>query len=191
MTRVYLIRHGEPESGWGQGGDPDPGLSVRGRAQAEQARDALLALPAPLRPDRVVSSPLRRCRETAAPFAAALGLQPAIDDAVGEVPTPAGLPPANRPTWLRRAFEGRWSEIVGDRDYEAWRRAVTDAVRGHAGAAVFSHYVAINAVLSFIQDDERVIVARPDHASVHALELGPDGRLSLTDLGREAATQVL
>lgn len=190
MRRVYLIRHGEPESTWG-GGDPDPGLSARGRTQAEHARDALLSLPQRERPRLVVSSPLRRCRETAAPFAQALDRESRIDACVGEVPTPAALPEAERGAWLRRAFEGRWREIQGDRDYDAWRRQVAAAVAGHAGAAVFSHFVAINAVLSLAQGDDRVVVARPDHASIHTLEIGPDGRLTLVERGREAATQVL
>ena len=191
MRRVYLIRHGEPQSGWGQAGDPDPGLSDRGREQAEAARDALLALPPELRPVRVVSSPIRRCRETAAPLAAALGVEPEIDPAVGEVPTPADLPEAERPAWLRRAFEGRWSDIRGDRDYDQWRRAVAEAAARHAGVAVFSHFVAINAVLSWAAGEERVVVARPDHASIHAFEVSDEGVLTLVEQGREARTGVL
>jgi len=34
MTRVYLIRHGEPRSAWG-GEDPDPGLDEQGWVEAE------------------------------------------------------------------------------------------------------------------------------------------------------------
>ena len=65
MSRVYLIRHAKPSATWG-GDDDDPGLDDTGKAQAEAAAKALLALPPQLRPVRVVSSPLRRCRETAA-----------------------------------------------------------------------------------------------------------------------------
>ena len=71
MARLYIIRHGKPASTWG-GADDDPGLDETGRAQAEAARDWLLALPPGHRPKRVASSPLRRCRETAEPTAAAL-----------------------------------------------------------------------------------------------------------------------
>ena len=190
MQRVYVIRHGEPASTWG-GEDGDPGLSEKGRTQAEAARNALLALPEGLRPTRVVTSPLRRCRETAEPTAAALGLEAVVDPAVGEIPTPAGLSPAERGPWLQRAFEGRWTEIQGDLDYQDWRRAVAEAVARHRGAAVFSHYVALNAALSWAAGDDRVHFARPDHASIHAFEVNSDGRLVLVEQGRQAATEVL
>jgi broad specificity phosphatase PhoE len=190
MLRLYLIRHAEPESTWG-GGDPDPGLSEKGRRQAEAARDALLALPDALRPERVVSSPLRRCRETAERYAEAIGAEVVIDPRVGEIPAPSALSEAERGPWLRRAFEGRWSEIEGDIDYGRWRRDVVAALAGHRGAAVFSHYVAINAALSFAAGEERVHHARPDHASLHVLDALADGSLTLVEQGREAATQVL
>src|ERR1700679_791727 len=90
MSRVYLIRHAKPSATWG-GDDDDPGLDDAGKAQAEAAAKALLALPPGLRPTRVVSSPLRRCRETAAPFAAAIGAEVEIDPNVGEIPSPAAL----------------------------------------------------------------------------------------------------
>ena len=70
MQTLFLIRHGKPAAVWGEA-DDDPGLDDAGRAQAEAARDHLLSLPEDQRPSRVVSSPLRRCRETAAPTAEA------------------------------------------------------------------------------------------------------------------------
>ena len=60
----------------------------------------------------------------------------------------------------------------------------------HEGAAVFSHYVALNAAVSSALGDERVMAFRPDHCSVTVFEPG-DGGLILIDKGREAATQVL
>ena len=190
MLNLYLIRHAEPSATWGDD-EADPGLSERGREQAEAARDALLAMPEALRPMRVVSSPLRRCRETAQPYADALGVEVEIDPRVGEVPTPASVPHEERADWLRKAFAGKWADIVGDRDYTDWRREVAEAVAGHRGAAVFSHYVAINAALSFAAGDERVHHARPDHASIHTFDALTDGALTLVEAGREAATQVL
>jgi broad specificity phosphatase PhoE len=189
MSRIYLIRHARPSAGWG-GADDDPGLDPIGLTQAKSAADQLLALPDALRPTSVVSSPLRRCQETAAPFAAAIDVPIEIDAAVGEVPTPAALASDERGPWLREAFAGRWSDIKGDLDYEAWRAAVMMAVAGRPGAAVFSHFVAINAVMTGIAGEPRVIMLRPDHASITTLEL-KDGRLLLVEAGREAATQVL
>ena len=59
---LYLIRHGKPAAAWGD--DDDPGLDETGRAQAKAVAETLMALPESKRPRSVVSSPLRRCRET-------------------------------------------------------------------------------------------------------------------------------
>lgn len=189
MGRLFLIRHGRPASAWGST-DDDPGLDETGAAQARAVTDLLLALPGGERPLNVVSSPLRRCRETAQPLADALGVAVAIDPAVGEIPTPVGLSQAERPAWLRAAFAGAWSDIQGDLDYDLWRRTVAAAVAGRARSAVFSHFVAINAVLSVLSGDERVIGFRPDHTSVTTLQSG-EGGLRLIERGHEAATGVL
>jgi broad specificity phosphatase PhoE len=189
MARIYLIRHARPSTSWG-GDDDDPGLDDQGWAQARAAAGALLALPELVRPTQVAASPLRRCRETAAPFAEAIAAEVSIVPAVGEIPTPAGLDPAERGPWLRLAFSGSWRDVEGDLDYEAWRLGVVEAVAARPGAAIFSHFVAINAVVTALQGLERMIVLRPDHASITTLELGDDG-LRVVELGREAATQVL
>jgi broad specificity phosphatase PhoE len=189
MPRFYMIRHGKPAAVWG-GADDDPGLDDTGRAQAEAARDRLLALPPGERPKRVVSSPLRRCRETAEPTARALGVEVEIDPIVGEIATPAALAASDRPAWLRKAFEGTWREIEGDIDYDAWRDAIVAFLRGRGDTAVFSHFVAINAVVSRLADDDRVIAFRPDHTSITVLETDGDG-LTLIERGPEAQTGVL
>jgi len=187
--RLFLIRHGKPAAAWGEA-DDDPGLDDTGRGQAAAVAARLLDLPDGKRPTRVVSSPLRRCRETAQPLADALGVAVEIDAAVGEIPTPKALSGASRPEWLRGAFAGTWSDIKGDIDYEAWRHGVAEAVATRAGAAVFSHFVAINAVVSLIGGEDRVITFRPDHTSVTALAV-EEGRLALVSLGGEAVTEVL
>lgn len=189
MPRLYLIRHGKPAANWG-GHDDDPGLDDTGRGQAVAARDVLLGLPAAQRPKLVVSSPLARCRETAEPTARALGVDVEIDPAVGEIPTPAALAPDARPEWLRQAFQGRWQDIAGDLDYDAWRRTIATSLVARGDTAVFSHFVAINAVVSHLTGDDRVVGFRPDHTSITILET--DGRtLQLIERGREASTGVL
>ena len=187
--RLYLIRHGKPAAAWGEA-DDDPGLDETGRAQAVAVAERLLALPDGERPTAVVSSPLRRCRETAQPLADRLGVAVDIEAAVGEIPTPAGLAASERPAWLRAAFGGTWSDIIGDIDYDQWRQNTSRAVTGMPGTAVFSHFVAMNGVVSVIRGDERVIGFRPDHTSVTTLDTDGD-TLTLVDLGAEAVTGVL
>ena len=64
MPRLILVRHGRAAAGWGA--DLDPGLDELGRTQAENVAKVL----APQGPLPIVTSPLRRCQETAAPLAA-------------------------------------------------------------------------------------------------------------------------
>lgn len=189
MSKVYMIRHGKPASTWGDA-DPDPGLDETGRAQAQAAARTLMDLPAAERPRQVISSPLRRCRETAQPFADALGVPVIIDPRVGEIPTPKALSAEERPGWLKAAFAGLWRDMTGDMDYLDWRASVSAAVASYAGSAVFSHYVAINAAVSLSQNDDRVLCCTPDHASI--LTFTVDGsQLELLSLGQQAETQVL
>ncbi|HEY1448180.1 MAG TPA: histidine phosphatase family protein [Caulobacteraceae bacterium] len=189
MTHLFIIRHGRPSATWG-GGDDDPGLDAEGERQAMAATQTLMALPPDERPTRVVSSPLRRCRETARPFADALNIEAEIIEVVGEIPTPRAFGPATRGEWLRRSLQGNWSEIDGDIDYDLWRRSVFEAVRIRPRTAIFSHFVAINAVLSVIEGRDQVISFRPDHTSITVLDVTGDG-LRIVDRGREAATSVL
>jgi broad specificity phosphatase PhoE len=191
MPRLYMIRHGRPSSGWGDAPDADPGLDDGGHAQARGAADALLALPIVQRPIRVFSSPLRRCRETAQPFADAIGAPVHIEPRFGEIPTPSALTAEERGPWLRNAFQINWTEVKGDLDYDLWRRAVGEAMaEQNANAAIFSHFVAINAALSCVTGEPGVLTFRPDHASITVFELA-GGRLSLVERGPEAQTQVL
>ena len=189
MSRVYMIRHGKPAATWGDD-DLDPGLDADGKAQAERAADRLMALPEGERPTRVFASPLRRCRETAQPFADRIGVPVEIDPRFGEIPSPAALGPKERGDWLRAAFQGEWAQMRGDIDYDAWRRTVAEAVAEQADAAVFSHFVAINAAVSCVTGEARVLSFRPDHVSMSVFDT-TGGRLVLVERGPEAATQVL
>jgi broad specificity phosphatase PhoE len=113
-----------------------------------------------------------------------------VEPAVAEIPTPAGLEGAARSQWLREAFQVSWSEVEGG-DYAAWRAGVAKALIGAAPAAVFSHFVAINAAVSFAEGHDRVRACQPGHASITVLEADGEGGLRLIALGAQAETQVL
>ncbi|MFJ9414388.1 bifunctional RNase H/acid phosphatase [Streptomyces sp. NPDC101227] len=80
-----LLRHGEtaltPEKRFSGSGGGDPELSAVGRRQAEATAAALAARGTV---QAVVSSPLRRCRETAGAVAARLGLEVRIEEGLRE-----------------------------------------------------------------------------------------------------------
>jgi probable phosphoglycerate mutase len=80
-----LLRHGEtpltPEKRFSGSGGTDPSLSPMGRHQAEGAAAALAARGTI---EEIVSSPLKRCRETAEAIAARLNLDVRIEDGLRE-----------------------------------------------------------------------------------------------------------
>ncbi|MFF8502238.1 bifunctional RNase H/acid phosphatase [Streptomyces anulatus] len=82
---LVLLRHGEtaltPEKRFSGSGGTDPELSATGRGQAERAAEHFAALGTV---QAIVSSPLRRCRETAAAVADRLGLDVRIDEGLRE-----------------------------------------------------------------------------------------------------------
>ncbi|MEU8900477.1 histidine phosphatase family protein [Nocardia sp. NPDC048505] len=94
-TTLLLLRHGEtaltPEKRF-SGSGADPALSATGQGQAAAAAE-LLATRRTVH--AIVSSPLRRCRETAAAAARRLGLEVGID---------ADLREADFGSWEGRTF---------------------------------------------------------------------------------------
>lgn len=78
MARVHLFRHGEVETGPARvcRGITDVALSARGQAQSARLAERFLAEHG--RPDRVLSSDLRRCRELAERFEAPVELLPGL-----------------------------------------------------------------------------------------------------------------
>ena len=75
-------------------------------------------------------------------------------------------------------------------ELQAWRQGVLAAVEKLTDeTAVFSHFIAINAVVGLLTGDDRVVVFRPGHASITKLSR-VGGKLRVAELGNEAATVV-
>ncbi|MEL7547886.1 MAG: histidine phosphatase family protein [Pseudomonadota bacterium] len=178
---IVFVRHGEAAAGWGD--HPDPGLSDKGWTQAEKVAETLEALNI----QHVFSSPMQRCQETASAFAKRTGSSVRIEPNVSEIPTPPNTP--DRVTWLRTLMSGDWDgseDIVLD-----WRNNLLrciEALPDHS--VVFSHFVAINALVGHLEGTDAVMVFRPDHCSTTILETSPTG-LILQQRGAEAGTNVL
>lgn len=183
MTRAYLVRHGRAAAGWDS--DPDPGLDDLGRMQAEGVARRL----APLGPLALVSSPLLRCRETAAPLAGEWGVDARVEPAVAEIPSPEGVAMADRVEWLRAAMAGTWSALGAP--YTAFRDGVVAAVAGLGeDTVVCSHFIAINAVIGAAVGDDRLVIRSLDNCSVTVVDVAADGGLTLVEGGHEADTLI-
>jgi broad specificity phosphatase PhoE len=181
VTRLLLVRHGKAAAGWYE--HHDPGLDDTGRAQALAVGTVLASAdPVPL-----VSSPLRRARETARSLEEAWGRDAAVLPAVGEIPSPID-DLATRGEWLASVMRGGWADV--DATLQEWRTTLIDALLGAPGdLVVFTHFVAINVAVGAALGDDRVVVFAPDNCSVTTLDV-VDGRLVLVSLGDEAATTV-
>jgi broad specificity phosphatase PhoE len=178
---LYLVRHGRASAGFAEA--QDPGLDEVGRMQAEAIAQEL----APLGPLPILTSPLRRARETAAPLATLWGVQAQVEHAVAEIPTPTTDLQA-RSTWLHQALRGCWSELPVA--YQHWREQVVAALIAlNTPAVVTTHFVAINAAVSLAMGDDRMVCFEPDHCSSTVFEVRA-GKLQLVALGRQRATQI-
>lgn len=117
---LVLLRHGEtaltPEKRFSGSGGTDPELSATGRDQAARAAEHFAALGTV---QEIVSSPLRRCRETAAAVADRLGLDVRIDEELRETDFGA---------WEGLTF-GEVRERYGD-DLTAWLASPDTAPTG-------------------------------------------------------------
>jgi len=172
--QLLLVRHALPQRNeHGQGSDPelsDVGIQQAGRLSAALARYPLA---------RLVSSPQRRAVQTAAPVAAALGLQVDIDDRFAEYDRDlAGYVPiehlrTERPQDWARMADG---QLPGGVDEDAFRARIGAAVADVVAAAdhddtvaVFSHGGVINVLLHEILGTRRLLSFPIDYVSVTRL----------------------
>ncbi len=179
MPRIFLVRHGHAAAGFGE--DMDPGLDDLGRSQAEAAAERLKGLG----PRRILSSPLKRARETAIPLAKIWARTPVIEAAVAEIPSPKGVSLEQRVAWLRKLMAGSWRDVTPE--LAAWREACIAAVAALTeDAVIFSHYVAINVLTGAATNDDRVVVFSPEYCAVTSFD-NAGGKLRLLDKGSEAS----
>lgn len=181
MALIYFVRHGKAAAGFSE--DIDPGLSDVGRAQALAVAARLIgAVPVDL-----ISSPMRRARETAEPVEKALRQNPRISQAVAEIPSPA-LDLSERGEWLRRAMRGTWADLSPE--HQKWRQGVVDALLELPNdSIIFSHFIAINAAVTHALKDPRMVCFAPENCSVTLLD-NAGGRLRVIELGEQAVTSV-
>lgn len=156
MTLVLLIRHGHTPTagriltGWARGVH----LSERGRAEAEDLVRRLEGVPL----EAIYSSPLERCRETAAPLAKARGLPVRVRRDLLEV---------NYGEWSGRSIR----QLARTRAWRAVQRTPS-AVRFPGGETLPEVQArAIDAVRDITQAHPDGVVAVVTHADVVRLAL--------------------
>lgn len=176
-----MVRHGRAAAGFGDA--LDPGLDALGQEQARVTAKRLNELgPLP-----IVSSPLKRARETAAPLAELWKREPLIEEAVAEIPSHSQTL-ADRAQWLREFMAGSWRDAP--MELAAWRENAISAIAALSqDTVIFSHFIAINVAVGAAVGEDKVVVFSPDNCSVTVLE-SSGGSLRLIEQGHEAVTKV-
>jgi probable phosphomutase (TIGR03848 family) len=196
MATLLLVRHGHTDAagkrltGWA----PGVHLNELGRRQADRLVDRLDGI----RVDAIVSSPLERCRETAAPLAKARGRRVAVRRAWIEVGygdwTGRSISQLRRTRLWRRVmstpsnvrFPGGESLLeVQARAVDAAVGLATDHPRGTI--VVFSHADVIRLLVAQLAgihaDHLQRLSIDPASITAVALSAGPPRLLTLNDTG--------
>ncbi|MGY1809489.1 histidine phosphatase family protein [Blastococcus sp. SYSU D00669] len=191
MTELLLVRHGLPASGVVQ-----PPLAPEGVEQARRLGSWLKGEDV----DVLVTSPMRRARETADVMAAQMGR--AVDAVVDDLREwDTDLPPRAYtaveemgPTDPRAVAiaEGRYDEFVPSLDREAFRRRVAGCLielfeRWPVGRLVaVGHGGAINAMVGGVLGIPALFWHNPGYTSVARLRRMPGGRVVVVSVNETA-----
>jgi 2,3-bisphosphoglycerate-dependent phosphoglycerate mutase len=189
---LILVRHAEPVKIVDADGPADPVLAERGVKQAERLAAYLGEEPV----GAVWSSPMQRARETAAPLAAALGVDVVVDSELAEWDREAtSYIPIEE---LKASGDGRWAAMVEGSfeesgvDPVAFREGVVTAIEhiitGNPGGsvAVVCHGGVINVYLAHILGIERPLWFEPKYTSIHRVLASRRGDRSLQALNETA-----
>jgi broad specificity phosphatase PhoE len=122
--------------------------------------------------------------------------QPArVLHAVRELPSPAGMPVAERGAWLRTALVGT-IDSLGSAQI-AWRDGIIEALSelsARSDAVIVSHFVVNNAVVAHANGDRRVCVFRPAHTSITIVDVERSdsgaATIRVVELGGERITSI-
>jgi broad specificity phosphatase PhoE len=194
-VELLLIRHAEPvRIGPGSAAGPaDPHLTERGRAQADRLAAWLATEPV----DVVLSSPLRRARDTAGPVGRALGVDVEVVDGLMEYDAHADfyipveeLRETRDHHWTAM-IEGRWDELGGEPPDQFRARIVpcVDAVIERfpgATVAAVCHGGVINVYLAALLGLDRHLWFHPEYTSISRVAAARTGERSVVTLNETA-----
>lgn len=181
MTELLLVRHALPQSGI-----TDPGLGDEGRDQAERLAAWLGAEEI----DAIVTSPMRRARETSAVLEKALQFEapvlPDLREWDRDVPTPLIYHPieqmASTDPRAQAIAEGRFEDFVPELDLPAFQARARDVLdQVFTGWPVdrvvaVSHGGIINAMVAAILGIPQVFWFNPGYTSVTRVARLASGR---------------
>ena len=196
MSRLlYLIRHGRSDFGsremstMPRGDQWDPPLSEEGRRQSELLAIRLRVME--LQPSAVYCSPLRRARETVAPYAEAAGLEVTYDEELIEAHIGGweGLPfeeIVSSDTELVRLVVNQqpiWHRSPGGETMPEFRVRVVTAIEGILGnhpegdVVIVAHGGVINAYCGEVVGLPNEMFFLPENTSINSIVLEGERRI--------------
>tara|TARA_B100000965_G_scaffold276856_1_gene234657 strand:+ start:527 stop:1117 length:591 start_codon:yes stop_codon:yes gene_type:complete len=195
MIKIYLVRHGEATEGWTS---QDPSLSELGKSQAQSLMTVMDSVvdESSINNTNVLSSPLKRCKETASLALQKKYLEIVINDNFRELPSPT-LDLEKRVNWLRRILPLTWSELLKDKEtidsgvnFNQWKKNIMSNIYSlKKDTIIFTHFVVINAVIGEILKSNKIINFQPANCSITEISK-INGKLKIVKLGKSLESKV-
>lgn len=166
---LIIVRHGRPEHVEDAVGAADPDLAEIGHRQAELVGAHLAGTGV----DVIISSPLARARQTAAPLARLLDMEPAILDGVAEYDRhDSTYVPAEIARENKDEFWGDPLSALGEAEKSGWISGVVAAFEGiivdNPGrkVAVFCHGMVTSVWFAHTLKIDDMVRFTPDYCGV-------------------------
>jgi 2,3-bisphosphoglycerate-dependent phosphoglycerate mutase len=197
-VELVIVRHGRPESQQVTEGTADPGLAASGIAQARATGQFL----AGEHIDAIVSSPMRRARETAQPLAEHLGIDPLIVPDLAEVDAhktfymPSEEYTPDHP-FIMEMRDDPMSMFSHHGGFEAWRNKVVTAfdevVAMHKGktVAVFCHGMVTTTYLTAVLGHDDPFRLHPAYCAITRVTASSNGLRTAKSINETAHIRTL
>jgi broad specificity phosphatase PhoE len=186
---LFLVRHGRVDFDARdrfrespRGRQWDPPLGAEGREQAGRLAARLLAM---RRPAGVYVSPFLRCLETVGPFAESAGIEPVVDENIGEVfigewegvPFEEILADSEVVARRAREFEAMFSIAPGAETAQQLRGRVVPAIDGmirrhpDGDVVVVAHGGVVNSYTGHVLGVDHDMFFLPENTSITTFDL--------------------
>ena len=182
QSHIILVRHGEASAGWSV--HPDPGLSAQGRGQAKNSGKSLIN---ELSYYQLLSSPKKRAIETMEIMNQGDKNSFELDARFIEIPS-GNIDADKKKEWLGNIFTTPIEDLP--EPVKEWRYQLINWLKEAEGNfIVTTHFMVINALVSYITSNYAISYFHPDYASRTEIFI-KNGELTQLILGDDKKTVI-
>ena len=182
QSHIILVRHGEASAGWSV--HPDPGLSSQGRGQAKNSGKSLIN---ELSYYQLLSSPKKRAIETMEIMNQGDKNSFELDARFIEIPS-GNIDADKKKEWLVNIFTTPIEDLP--EPVKEWRYQLINWLKEAEGNfIVTTHFMVINALVSYITSNYAISYFHPDYASRTEIFIR-NGELTQLILGDDKKTVI-